>query len=388
MTLSNGLIPDSGSTSAPYYGYVVFMALIMRCIDESNGWENFPVCYAFVTLPILEIFLGVDLGNQSKPEQKSLQKDGYFALATYMSPLLQTLCNCYGAWRVNQDDMTPGTLVGISISMGLLCGACGFVNAHELSHKASLFERLLAKYQLCQSTYGVFYIEHTVGHHKNVAIPEIDPATAKAGESFWAFLPRVVYGEITGAYKIEAARLKRNKLAWYHNEFYHFILTSGLMMTFLVKVFGNASAPYMILHSIFAVILFETVNYAEHYGLERAEISPGEYARVQPEHSWDSPQRFTTHLLIKLQRHADHHANAGKRYQILQLYEDAAQAPAGYATTSVMCLISPLWFAVMNPRVLAHRERMTAKTGQVWRNGPKWMCPTRESIAAKKQKAN
>jgi len=39
--------------------------------------------------------------------------------------------------------------------------------------------------------YGHFYVEHTLGHHKLVCTDE-DPATARFGESFYAFLPRVV----------------------------------------------------------------------------------------------------------------------------------------------------------------------------------------------------
>jgi alkane 1-monooxygenase len=46
------------------------------------------------------------------------------------------------------------------------------------------------------------------------------------------------------------------------------------------------------------------------------QISPGVYEGVTLEHSWDSPHRLTNMALFKLQRHADHHVNAGKRYQV------------------------------------------------------------------------
>ena len=63
--------------------------------------------------------------------------------------------------------------------------------AHELGHKRASLERWLSRVALAQSGYGHFFIEHNRGHHVRVATPE-DPASARLGESFYAFLPRTV----------------------------------------------------------------------------------------------------------------------------------------------------------------------------------------------------
>ncbi len=63
--------------------------------------------------------------------------------------------------------------------------------AHELGHKRASLERWLSRVALAQSGYGHFFIEHNRGHHVKVATPE-DPASARLGESFYAFLPRTV----------------------------------------------------------------------------------------------------------------------------------------------------------------------------------------------------
>ena len=97
------------------------------------------------------------------------------------------------------------------------------------------------------------------------------------------------------------------------------------------------------------------INYVEHYGLSRREISPGRYERVNHHHSWNAPQRYTNWLLFNLQRHSDHHAVARRRYQALRHHEDSPQLPAGYATMFVLALVPPLWRRVMNPRALACR---------------------------------
>ncbi|MDR5662823.1 fatty acid desaturase, partial [Burkholderia cenocepacia] len=80
--------------------------------------------------------------------------------------------------------------------------------AHELGHKTDRFERWLAKITLAPVAYGHFYVEHNRGHHVRVATAE-DPASARYGESFWAFLPRTVTGSIRSAWRLEKARLER-----------------------------------------------------------------------------------------------------------------------------------------------------------------------------------
>ena len=91
--------------------------------------------------------------------------------------------------------------------MGVVSGIA-INTAHELGHKRADLERWLSKVALAQSGYGHFFIEHNRGHHVRVATPE-DPASARLGESFWAFLPRTVSGSVSSAWGLERARLDR-----------------------------------------------------------------------------------------------------------------------------------------------------------------------------------
>jgi len=61
---------------------------------------------------------------------------------------------------------------------------------------------------------------------------------------------------------------------------------------------------------------------------------------------------------LNLQRHSDHHANARRRYQVLQHHDDSPQLPAGYATMFVLALVPPLWRRIMDPRAV-HARRAT-----------------------------
>ena len=44
--------------------------------------------------------------------------------------------------------------------------------------------------------YGHFCIEHIYGHHITVATPK-DPVSARAGQTFYAFYPRAVFGSLS-----------------------------------------------------------------------------------------------------------------------------------------------------------------------------------------------
>lgn len=78
------------------------------------------------------------------------------------------------------------------------------------------------------------------------------------------------------------------------------------------------------------------------------------YERCAPQHSWNSNHVVTNLFLYQLQRHADHHANPTRSYQALRHFDDSPQLPAGYATMILFAYVPPLWYRVMNPRVVAH----------------------------------
>jgi alkane 1-monooxygenase len=62
---------------------------------------------------------------------------------------------------------------------------------------------------------------------------------------------------------------------------------------------------------------------------------------------------FSNWALFHLQRHSDHHAHPGRRYQSLRHFESAPQLPSGYFGMFVLAYIPWLWFRVMDPRLLA-----------------------------------
>jgi alkane 1-monooxygenase len=106
--------------------------------------------------------------------------------------------------------------------------------------------------------------------------------------------------------------------------------------------------------ALVGVLLLETVNYLEHYGLRRLRLPGGQYEPVSPRHSWNSNHEVGRILLYELTRHSDHHYKSTRKYQILRHLDESPQLPFGYPTAVLICLVPPLWFAIMHKRLTHH----------------------------------
>ena len=199
-----------------------------------------------------------------------------------------------------------------------------------------------------------------------VATPE-DPASARLGESFWAFLPRTVIGSLRSAWELERERLRRARAARSVDAAQRHPQRVGddasCCSRALAAVFGVGRAALPADPGGVRLLLLEVVNYLEHYGLLRQKREDGRYERTRPEHSWNSNNVASNVLLYHLQRHSDHHANPMRRYQALRHFDEAPQLPTGYAGMIVLALRPAAVAAGDGPpraRALRRRRRRCA----------------------------
>lgn len=320
--------------------------------DLDVFWFLGPI-WILILIPILDTIIGVDRNNAPEWAEKALDGDRYYRILTYLYLPLQYAGFIWGAWMFTYGDLSTAAKVGLTLTVGTV-GGIGIANAHELGHKKVKLERRVAKVVLAQTAYGHFVVEHNRGHHARVSTPE-DPATARFGESFWAFLPRSVVGAARSGWTLEKNRLARQgKGPWtLQNDVLNAWLMSVVLFAGMLVAFGPGLAPYLIGQAIFGFSLLEVVNYLEHYGLLRQKDANGRYERCQPRHSWNSDHVATNVLLYGLERHSDHHANPTRRYQTLRTFDEAPQLPSGYGTMIGLAYCPPLWRKVMDKRVLA-----------------------------------
>jgi alkane 1-monooxygenase len=310
----------------------------------------------FGIFPLLDLAIGMDAANPPDSVVKWLEQDRYYRWCTYLYIPIQYAGLLLACWLWSSGKLSIVEDVGLAFTMAMVSGIA-INTAHELGHKRASVERWLSKVALAQSGYGHFFIEHNRGHHVRVATPD-DPASARLGESFWAFLPRTVSGSLRSAWELEGERLERiGKSHWTpRNDILNAWAMTVVLFAGLTAVFGLVVLPYLLVQAVLGFSLLEVVNYLEHYGLLRGKREDGRFERTAPEHSWNSNNVASNVLLYHLQRHSDHHANPMRRYQALRHFDEAPQLPTGYAGMIVVAAFPPLWRHVMDHRVLAHYE--------------------------------
>lgn len=316
----------------------------------------FGPAFIFGVMPALDQLGGDDTTNPPEAIIKWLEADRYYRWCTFLFIPIQFGATFFAAYMWSTGDLTVLESIGLAVSLGCTNGIA-IADAHELGHKREAVEKWLARIALAPSFYGHFMIEHNRGHHVRVSTPE-DPASSRMGESFYRFLPRTVSGSLKSAWDLEATRLRRggNSPFTLKNDIINAWALSFLLWGTLLIVFGISILPYLLIQGVIAFSLLEVVNYIEHYGLLRQKLEDGRYERCRPEHSWNANLVASNVFLYHLQRHSDHHAHPMRRYQVLRHFDDAPNLPTGYAGMIVLALVPPVYFKVMNKRVVEHYD--------------------------------
>ena len=302
-------------------------------------------------IPLVDLWGGRDPANLTEAQEELAERDPFFKTLLYViipvyALSIYAVLITAGLWLQAGDwGWALALVLGAALYHGTLINI-----GHELGHSGKKLDKRTAKIANALVGYGHFNLEHNAGHHTWVATPE-DCASARFGESFYAFALREVPGAVAGAVRLETKRLKGRGFWHWDNQLLQIWALTVVLGLPLVLAFGLWMLPLLVLHHLVSWLMLSQANYVEHYGLGRSKTAQGRYEPVRPHHSWNADQWFSNALLFNLQRHSDHHAHAWRDYQVLRSYDDVPFLPTGYAGSFVLALVPPLWFRVMNGRV-------------------------------------
>lgn len=318
-----------------------------------TGWEIWmPMIYAWLVIPLIELFIKPSVANMSAAEEELARADKTYDVLLYGIVVLQYIALYMFLRSLQTDELSATDTTGRIWVMGLLCGTFGINVGHELGHRVNQFEQGLAKALLLTSLYMHFFTEHNKGHHKRVATPD-DPSSARYGEMIYVFYFRTIIFSYLSAWHIanEEQKKKGRPVFSIRNEMIQFHLIQLTFITSIAFVFGWLITLYFLAAALIGILLLETVNYIEHYGLQRKQLADGKYERALPAHSWNSDHIIGRLMLFELSRHSDHHYMASRKYQVLRHHDDAPQMPTGYPGMMILSLFPPAWFYVMNRKI-------------------------------------
>jgi alkane 1-monooxygenase len=318
----------------------------------SPAWYLAPLAILYLAVPALDAWVGEDASNPPEHAVPALEADRWYRGVLYATlPVLWATVafNCVHlatvpmpAWAWLATVLATGAVLGFGLNL-----------SHELGHKRERLPRAVALVNAAVGAYGHFPIEHNRGHHRHVSTPE-DPASARLGEGLWRFAVREMSGAFARAWRLEADRLRRaGRRPWHPaNEILQGAALSAVLYAGAIAAYGAPMVPVIVAVAFWGAFQLTSANYVEHYGLLRRRLADGRREPCGPEHSWNSNHRVSNLLVFHLQRHSDHHAHPGRGYQALRDRAGVPRLPSGYFGMFLLAYLPPLWFRVMDPRVV------------------------------------
>lgn len=291
---------------------------------EGLTWLAFIIL--FVLFPVIEwLFknIKIDQGGVSATVAD-------FALMA-TTPLLMTIL--VSTFLMLQNMTSFLEQIGLVLSAGTLLGAFGITSAHEMVHRREKHMRFFGVLNLMLVNFAHWGIEHVFNHHKHVAT-RADTATAVKNQSVYSFWIQDYFGGLHHSYKALPRKVAS----------YGIISLVGSLVIYSAFNFKTVLVWWAI--SFIAIVLLLTVDYIEHYGLERAENTA-----IKPFHSWDTSSWITNLFLFNLGFHAHHHMKAVVHYEELKTMPEARQLPYGYSVMVVMALLPFVYFSTMNKKL-------------------------------------
>ena len=332
------------------YLAILLMPFTVAISFTNEGWLHYlPLVVFFGFIPLLELLFPSNDKNFNEKENLVAKEDSFYNILLYLMVPLQV---AYLIWFLNLESTGTSGYFGRSLSMGIMCGVVGINVGHELGHRLNRFEQFLGEILLLTSLENHFLTYHNRGHHTNVGTP-LDPATARKNEPLYFFWIRSHFGSYIQAWKIEIQRVRiMNKAVFsFTNKMISYSVAQLLLCGSIYYFLGSNVLIQFILVAVIGILLLETVNYIEHYGLIRKQRENGKYESVKRSHSWNANNIFGRVVLFELTRHSDHHFKADRPYQLLESHEESPIMPTGYPGMMLLSFIPLLFFYVMNKRI-------------------------------------
>jgi len=338
----------------PWHYLAVYLIPFVAFLGLVHGglWLLLAPAVVFVLIPLAEFVLPAPNDNPSPEEAKRRSANPLYDVVIYLALPIQVGLVLFLLSQVSTGALVSWELGAAIFSIGVMGAGFGINTGHELGHRAQKHHQIVAKILLGTTLYAHFFIEHNRGHHARVATPD-DPATSRKDEWVQAFWFRSMLGGFASAWNLEVARLARKGQGpWrWSNEMLRIQVFQAVAVGASVLTFGFLATAVWVGSALVAGLILETINYIEHYGLQRERNDRGRWGKVEPHHSWNSNCILGRLLTFELTRHSDHHAHPKRAYPALRHFDEAPQLPTGYPALMVLALCPPAFFAVMNPRI-------------------------------------
>lgn len=275
-------------------------------------------------------------------------------------PAADALCAAIGAAHLPLLAIAVAALAGgwlaawekaaLFLAAGWYLGQVGNANAHEMIHRTGRWLPLLGRAVYVTLLFGHHASAHRLIHHRFVGTPR-DPNTARRGEGVYRFFLRAWTGSFAAGWRAEAARLRQAGRPRWRHPYAGYLAGAAATCAAAVALAGPGGLAALVALAVFAQAQLLLSDYVQHYGLRRAQGADGRPEPVAPGHSWNSPHRFSSAMMLNAPRHSDHHAHPARPYPALRLPQAAPVLPHSLPVMSCLALWPAAWRRVMHPRL-------------------------------------
>ncbi|CUH65645.1 Alkane 1-monooxygenase 2 [Thalassovita gelatinovora] len=286
----------------------------------------------------------------SRPDAEFPAGDGLSVLLALLHlPML-----ALAVWAIGGDSGMGGwERAGLLVGFGLFFGQISHPNAHELIHRGNRWFAGLGKMVYITLLIGHHISAHLLVHHIHVATAA-DPSSAHKGEGFWRFVKRGWIGPFKAGLMAENRRRARiGRKSILSHPYTHYVVGAAATLTIAAAFWGAGGCAALIGVAGYAQLQMLLSDYVQHYGLQRGLGANDKPVAVGPDHSWNTPHRYSSAMMLNAPRHSDHHIHPARHYPALRLTPDMPVLPHSLPVMAVIALWPGLWRKVMDARLAA-----------------------------------
>ncbi|MPR32892.1 fatty acid desaturase [Salmonirosea aquatica] len=334
-----------------YWRYLIPAILTLLFMGICSNTQYYYVYLLLLAANILNIYWGEFKNGELRDELRFFYRSRAAYTIKCINAVILIGLIVWGIVFVDRQNFSWVHLIGFSVTTGLLTGCFIVTLAHDLLHSHSKIQKALSVLLLTAAGIPHFATEHVCGHHRDIGLQE-DPTTAKLNENFYSYF-----------FKITCLNLRESYLTQYGLPTYlrrKILRTNLAMLALLITVWGcifvfsrhpAACLTFFVLQGFISYVLYELINYIQHYGLFRQDRRDD----ITLQLSWNCYYKYTNYILFLLPLHSLHHLPVRSR-KITDL-KSGPRMPYLYFLMITMALLPPLWFSKMNGLAMRYNPR-------------------------------
>lgn len=358
-----------------YYSVNLLVGIAILGLALGGGWAWLGIGAVPVML-VLDVALPPDFKSR-KVRGGAVMDIPLFLHLPLMVALWAVFLDRLGTWQ-SGGDVSGWEVVGMTASVAWIGVLPNLPINHELMHRRHWFPVAVSK------VLGTFYLDpnrdvgHKLTHHLDLCTAA-DSDTPYRGQTMYTFLWQATYGAYKDAVvtSLNSLRKRDRSVFHYKNSLY---VEFGLLLSLLALAYlaaDWAGTAIALLTMVLSKLIFEGLNYLQHYGLVRVPGAP-----VQRHHAWNHMGRIMRPVGVEITNHINHHFDSRHKYFELEPRPDAPQMPSAFLCY-VYAFIPPLWFAkIAKPKLREWDEEFASPAEQQLameanrRAGwPEWIAP-------------